>query len=280
MAQKVTAKHVRHEWTTEDLPARTGATPRAQGFVFSGGTLSGRRRLYNYTELIEAPVSVADTYRAVNVVGAADEFAHQMELATKTLAQWIENEIWTQSGEYPASLPVTGGSATASQLAGVLSFLNTTFLGAAADANVSTSAATRAVSTSIMNGVLANIRTNGGNPDCIFTSPSRRLNLKNLIATGYGDRQVPARDGGAIVQFVSVYQNDFGSQFIYDSLDIPTDSYAILEMGRWAVAWLQKPQMKKVGRRGDKTEAYMVAEFTIECRAPEHNGRVSQIGDG
>lgn len=258
-----------HQFATDTLGTRTSAAS-IEGFTFSGVALSGRTRLTNYTDIRHRPVSVSDSARAMDNIGTTDEFAYQMMKATKQLAIHFENALWsTQTGN-------VGNATLGATVKAILPWITT---------NKTTSAATRTLTLALMNGVLQSCWTAGGYPDYIFCGPARKVGLSALITTAYGDRQVPATGGGGgiagtIAQYVDVYMNDFGTQKVVLSRDIATDTYACIEMGRWAISWLsgRRPQMKPIGRRGDKTEAYVVGEFTLEARAENANGKVEEIG--
>jgi hypothetical protein len=253
-----------HQFPTDTLGART-STVAVEGFSFSGTTLVGRTRLTNYTEIRHRNVSVSDSARAMDNIGTTDEFAYQMTKATKQLAIHFENSLWGTSTGY------SGAAATGAQCKSILPWIST---------NKATATATRTITTDLVNGVLQSCWTAGGNPDYIFCGPARKVGLSGIISTAYGERQVTSGAGGTIAQYVDVYMGDFGTQKVVLSRDIETDTYAFLEMQRWAVSWLtgRRPQMKPIGRRGDKTEAYVVGEFTLEARAENASGKLEDIG--
>ena len=254
-----------HTWPTDALPARTAWTAQIEGFAFAAGTLSGRTINTNYTQINHEPVSVSDSARAMDNVGTSDEFAYQSMKATKALGIHIENVLMA------GTTANSGTSGTAATVKSVLPWITT---------NAATSAATRAVTTTLMNAVLQSCWTAGGNPDYIYCGGSRKIGLSALISTAYGDRNVPAGSGGGrIVQHVAVYDGDFGMQTVILSRDIATDTYAVIEGSRWAVSWLtgRRPQMVPIGRVGDSTEAMIVAEFTLEARAENANGKLEDI---
>ena len=75
-----------------------------------------------------------------------------------------------------------------------------------------------------------------------------------------------------------IYKNDFGMQYVHLSRDIPTDTLAIMQMARWAVSWLtgRHPKMVPIGRRGDKTECYIVGEDTLDLHVLVSDGYHTQ----
>ena len=257
-----------HQFATDTLGVRS-STAAIEGFTFSGTTLVGRVRLTNYSEIRHRNISVSDSSRAMDNIGTTDEFAYQSMKATKQLAIHFENALWT------TATGNVGNATLGATLKAILPWVTT---------NKSTSSATRTLTTVLMNAMLQAAWTAGGAPDCIFCGGERKIGLQALVSTNYGQRQVPATGGGdgiagTIAQYVDVYMNDFGTQKVILSRDIAEDTYAILEMGRWAISWLQgrRPQIKPIGRRGDKTEAYVVGEDTLEARAENANAKLEEI---
>lgn len=253
-----------HTWPTDALAARSAWTAQIEGFTFAAGTLSGRTILTNYTQINHRPISVSDSARAMDNVGTTDEFAYQSMKAAKELGTNIENAMWS------TATGVSGASGTAAEIKAILPWVTT---------NKSTATATRAVTTALMNAVLQSCWTAGGNPDYIYCGGARKIGLNAIISTAWGERKLPSQ-GGRVEQYVDVYQGDFGIQTVILSRDIATDTYAIIEGSKWAVSWLtgRRPKMVPIGRLGDKTEAMIIGEFTLEARAENANGKLEEIG--
>lgn len=257
-----------HQFATDTLGVRS-STAKIEGFTFSGTTLVGRVRLTNYTEIRSREVSVSDSARAMDNIGTTDEYAYQSMKATKQLAIHFENALWT------TATGAVGNATLGATLKAILPWITT---------NKSTSSATRTLTTVLMNTVLQAAWEQGGSPDYIFCGPERKIGLQALVSTNYGQRQVPATGGGGgiagtIAQYVDVYMNDFGTQQIILSRDIAVDTYACIDMSRFAISWLsgRRPMIKPVGRRGDKTECYVVGENTLEGRAENASAKLEEI---
>ena len=257
-----------HQFATDTLGDRTSAAA-IEGFTFSGTTLVGRVRLTNYTEIRHRNVSVSDSARAMDNIGTTDEYAYQSMKATKQLAIHFENALWT------TATGAVGNATLGATMKAILPWITT---------NKSTSSATRTLTTVLMNAILQSAWEQGGSPDYIFCGPARKIGLQALVSTNYGQRQVPATGGaggigGTIAQYVDVYMNDFGTQQIILSRDIAVDTYACIDMSRWAISWLtgRRPMIKPIGRRGDKTECYIVGENTLEGRAENASAKLEEI---
>lgn len=259
--QKARAYSRVHLWATDALGARTASTPRLEGFAFTSDTLSGISRLTNYVEILAEQVTVSDSLRWMNQVGTKDEYRRQMMKAAKQLAIRMENRLWS------TATGVSGTSAAAPQIKAIMPWITT---------NTDTATADRTLTTSIFNGVLQNIYTQGGEQDTVYCAPSRVGNLVNLVNTNYGDRNLPGA-GGRLEEFIKVYVNDFGTLKVKLSRDIDTGSYAIIEHGRWALAWGQRPTTVQIAKDGYRTSAMMVAEYTLEARAENASGKVEDI---
>jgi hypothetical protein len=255
-----------HQWTTDALAARSAGGGQIEGFTFSSDTLTGRTRLTNYTQINARQISVSDSARAMDNVGTRDEFAHQTMKAIKELGTHIEFAMWS------TATAVSGTSGAAAISKAILPWITT---------NASTSGATRTLTLILMNAVLQSCWAQGGNPDYIYCGGTRKVALSAMISTAYGQRQVPAgTSGGTIYQYVDVYMGDFGTQTVHLQRDIAVDTYAIIEGSKWAVSWLtgRHPKMIPIGRNGDRTDAMLVGEWTLEARAENANGKLEEIG--
>ena len=254
-----------HMWPTDTLehPSASGASdPKVAGFEFDAMTLTGRVRLTNYVETQAKEITVEDDLdEYMDMVGTKGEFNYQLQKKMKEMALTLEYRLWS------AATGVSGAAATAAEIKAIIPWITT---------NVSTATADRAISRALMDGVMQDVWEEGGNPDYVFCGPARKTGLSGIIDTTFGERQLPS-EGGRVVQTVDIYEGSFGVVTVKPSRYIADDSYAIIEMGRWRIAWGIKPKLKPIGKDGDRTSAFIKATFTLEARAENANGLIEDI---
>lgn len=261
MVTKTRAYSRVHLFATDALGARTAVTPRTEGFAFTSDTLSGITRNTNYVEITAEQVTVSDSLEWMNQVGTASERARQMEKAAKQWAIRCENRLWS------TATGVSGATGTAPQIKAILPWITT---------NTSTSSGNRTLTQAILNAVLTGIYTQGGMQDRIFCGPARKINLIDINSTNYGQRNVSGQMG-VVEQRVDMYVNDLGQLRVELSRDIATDTYALIQMSTWALAWGVRPRTIPIAKTGYSTSAMIVGEYTLEARAENANGKIEDI---
>lgn len=253
-----------HEWLTDALESRTAQTPAVEGAVFASAVRAARTRLGNYTEILSKSWTVSGSVEVMDTVSQGkEEFRYQSDLRRKELANGIEYRHIAGS-----TVTVTGASGTAAQMKMSLSWITT---------NVSSATANRTLTLDMVNAVLQSCWAEGGSPGHIFCGGARKRNLVNINSSSYGERQIPSR-GGIIEQRVDVYMGEFGGQQeVVLSRDIDANTYAVFECPRWVCAWLRQPHVQAMGKEGDRRSAQWVTEYTLESRAENANGLITQI---
>ena len=253
-----------HEWLTDALESRTAQTTQVEGAVFASSTRSARTRLSNYTEILNKSWTISGSVEVMDTVSQGkQEFRYQSDLRRKELANGIE---YRHLGS--TSTGTVGASGTAAQMKAVLPFITT---------NYSSATANRTLTLDMVNDVLQSCWSAGGSPGHIFCGGARKRNLVNINSTSYGDRQIPSK-GGIVEQRVDVFMGEFGGQQeVVLSRDIDANTYGIFEMSRWVCAWLRQPHVQAMGKEGDRRSAQWVAEYTLESRAENANGKIGQI---
>ena len=249
-----------HTFPTDSLGARSAGTPQIEGFAITSGALTGRTILTNWVEILAEKYTVGHSVRWMNQVGTKDELAYQRTKAAKNLAIRMEYRHWNATG-------ASGASGTAPEEKGILAWITS---------ETSTASANRSITETIMNSVLDGIYDNGGNPKHIFCTPARGVNLKNLISSTWGTRNVPGEDG-KLQNYVRVYESIYGTFEVIPSRDVPGDAYAILELDKWPLCYAVPPKIMRMGLDGYRDSEMIVAEYSIEARAEGSSGKIEDI---
>jgi len=121
---KTKATAVRHEWITDSLDA-PAFNAEVEGSDVNYDPLATRVRNQNTCQILRKAGQITDTQQSAMKAGVKDEYANQLEKATKGLALDIERAHWQGAedvGAIPSALVPAGAPRTSR---GVLSFLQT-----------------------------------------------------------------------------------------------------------------------------------------------------------
>jgi len=307
---KVRCDHVTHEWLTDTLEAAAtgGGT---EGGDFSGATVDNRARAQNVTQIFRKDIKVTNTQRAVNPAGIRDEYAYQIQKATKELVRNVETELFAVSGV--CAQGTTGGARLMKGLADF--YITGTYSGAgttcyagvlnagsaggtgAADAYLpwSMAGATGTCATVMtedrLNGILSIIFNNGGNPDKAFVHAGTKRQISGFSGQGASRRNI-AMTEKKLVASIDVYDSDFGLVQIILDRWVPkgntsssnhtalTGQAFFLEGGMNRIAFLRPFKHQKLAAIGDATRGMVLGELTLEVLSPKTGWRVMGCHSG
>lgn len=275
---KEKASAVNHEWQTQALAAASTSNAQLEGDDATTKAVTARVRLGNICQISTKTVRVSGTQQAVQTAGVPNELANQEMLAGQELKTDIESQM---VGSNQAKN--TGADATARVSASILSWIKTNTdkgtAGGAADPSAADGTGTRTDGTQIpftearLKSVLQKIWTQGGKPDTIMLGGGNKQQFSTF--TG---RASPIEDTKAkkIVNSVTVYEGDFGTQKVVANRFMRTRDVLVLEIGKWAVAHLNGRSMisKALAVTGDSERRMMLSEYTLVARNEKASGGV------
>lgn len=255
---KVKAKNVLHEWPIASYATAT-ANAQVEGFTYSPGSLASPTRGQNYTQIFAKVGSVSESQRASDPAGYKDEYAWQVEKSLKELGRDIERALINGSGA------VSGASATARELKGILAWITT---------NVSSGTATgRSISETELNSLLADIYSAGGDPDTILVSPKQR----NKMSSFFDDSRSYVDSIKKFTSAIAVYDSNFGVLQVVSDIHMPDDELAVLDSSTWKIPQLRPVAKKEVGKVADADTFAVVGELTLASYAEKYNGKATSL---
>lgn len=255
--EKVKARGTYHEWQIDTL-STGNANNQIEGADFSFAIPGYRTRTGAYTQIFTKTLEVSETLRAVSVAGLEDEFAYQMEKRMKEIATDIEKALITATGN-------SGASGTARRLKGIFAFITT-------NVESGTGTATEYLTESMYNNMLQEVWTSGGRPDYSYVNGFQKRKISSF-ATSNTRYQEVAEDG-ALKNYVSLYESDFGKQRIELDPFMDTDKVAVLQRDMWKVAVLRGIKPVDVATVGDAKRGALVGELTLEARNEAASGEI------
>lgn len=269
MAAKAKATNTLHEWQTQDLAA-AAANAQAEGDTLTAKSVTATVRLTNRTQISAKVVSVSGTQRNMNPAGRKDELGYQMSLASLELKRDIELGL-TQNDVLATSPRQSRGLRgwvvdNVNRNGGTL---------ASYTANTGYTAGTqRAFTEAQLKDVLQQVYTAGGDPDTVMLPPAAKQTFSGF--TGNATRFDRGEDK-KLYASVDVYVSDFGELQAVPNRFMATRDVFVLQSDKLAVAYLRPFQTFELAKTGDADLMEVLAEWTLECRAPKAHGAVYDI---
>lgn len=287
MAKRVSATATVHEWQRDSLASANTANAAIEGDDAANGTSTPTTRLKNYCQISSKYAIVSGTQNAVNSAGRAREMAYQLMKRSEELKRDMEAILLSEHGSS------AGGTGTARQLAGAEAWLsiNKTSLGTGTAQStigfVTSTGLVTAVTDSTVAGTfvvsalksqLREIYTQGGSPKVIMVGPFNKQQVSSFtgIATLYREAGAMA-DGTRIIGAADVYVGDYGELRVVPNRFQRDKTAFILDMSKWAVAYLRKFQQNEIAQTGDAEKRQILAEYTLVCRHEGASGKVSDL---
>lgn len=246
-----------HEWQTDGLTAVSADNAWFEGVDRTNPTLSPTVRLTNVIQLMRKDFGVAGTLQAIDEMGIDDRFAYEQMSATKELARDIEAAMLLAS-------KVTGQAGSARKMDGLWNFLVSN------SGSQFTGASGVTFSESYWNNAL---QAAWFNTSEVLDEALLNPRHKRAVAAFSSNltRYIDA-DDRRLVNTIDVYQGDFGQikLFMSDNMKYGATSasyicYASQFMGKAVL----RDETIRFAKTGDSEGGAVIAELTLECRAPK-----------
>ena len=272
--EKATA--VNHEWQTQALAAVDTANAVLEGDDAVTDAATPTVRLGNICQISDKVGRVSGTARAITVAGRDDELAYQQVLKGKELKRDMEAILLA------SQVKNTGAAATARALAGINAWIATNDdfdSGGSSPSPIDGTDARndgtqRAFTEAQLKNVFQLCWTSGGKPDIVMLGGFN----KQVMSTFTG-RATPTEDTKAkkIVASVDAYESDFGTVKVVPNRFQRTRDCHVLEMDKWAVAYLRKFESEPLAKTGDSDRFQIRSEYTLVARNEKSSGGVYDL---
>ena len=270
MASKAKATNTLHEWQTQDLAAASAVNAQVEGDDATAVAATPTVRLTNRTQIMSKTASVSGSQEAMNSAGRKSEMGYQLALKALEIRRDAETNL-TQSDVLavaPRSFRGLRGWLVdnVNRNGGTL---------ASYTGNTGYTAGTlRSFTEAQVKDVLQQIFTAGGEPDTIMLPPALKQTFSSF--TGNATRMDKSEDK-KLYASVDVYVSDFGELQAVPNRFMATRDVAILQADKLAVAYLRPFMTIELAKTGDADRRQILAEFTLEMRAPKSSGMVYDV---
>lgn len=268
------------EWSEVDLAA-AASNRQIEGDVGLSNTApTNAVRKGNYTQISAKVVEVSSTNQAVNGVADAQTVAKQVAYKLSEMKRDMEKMLLDNVAGS------AGASGTARQTAGLPAFLTTNTARGTGGADGTTSgsgsagypdaAATdgtqRAITETILKGVIADCWDAGAEPSVVLCGSSNKQTISTF--TGNATRYKEAEDS-KLNAAIDVYISDFGELQIVPARHIRARDVFVLDPNYAAVAFLQTAKQEPLAKTGLSERRLISAEYGLQVTSEKAHGVIA-----
>jgi hypothetical protein len=218
LLKKEKVEGVHPEWNLDSLATPVVTNAEVQGFVYDFDAITATSRVGNYTQIFSKSFIVAETQEAVAKAGPKSDYNREKLKKGVELRTDIEVTIaYNQASS-------AGSSAAAARLGGLRAWLATNdsmgtngasggFNSSTNVVDVATNGDQRAMTKALIDDLIEDVYTGGGNPKLLMFSPYLKRIFTSVLmnVSGTSTQQTNVKSGQArIIGAVDEYQSDFG----------------------------------------------------------------------
>ena len=268
------------EWSEVDLAAAASNRQIEGDASPANSAPTNAVRKGNYTQISAKVVEVSDTNNAVNGVANAQTVAKQVAYKLSEMKRDMEKMLLDNVS---AS---AGASGTARQTAGLPAFLTSNVARGTGGANGTTSGSgeagypdaaatdgtTRAITETLLKGVIADCWDAGAEPSVVLCGSSQKQTISTF--TGNATRYKEAEDS-KLNAAIDVYISDFGELQIVPARHIRSRDVFVLDPSYAKVAYLQTAKQKPLARTGLSERRLISAEYGLQVTSEKAHGVIA-----
>jgi len=258
--RKGKANNTYHQWVRDTITTRADNAV-VEGATFAYTAITAPTRAANITQIFKKDVSVSSTEKWVKQAGISNMYEYDLANKLKALSTDIEHALLRGS-------KASGNTSVARRLAGVLNYISTNLT--AVDSGTK-------LTEDFYIGLIELAWVAGGDPNETYVNSK----LKKVISkfSEKITKNINAEDK-KFIQHVAEFESDFGTQKIFLSRDIPSDSTGygctllVIENARWKMAIgepVHELSKEEVAQTIHGQLGQVRGELTLEALAEEAN---------
>lgn len=264
--------NVTFDWSTENLPS-ISAGGELEGFEISRATATPVVRQSNVCQINSVNVTVSNSQSNSDPAGKRSEMAHQMALLSKALKRNMEVAICQNQAKN------NGDATTARSTRSFEAWLSSNVSRGSGGSNGSASAAAtdgtqRALTETLLKGVLQSMFTNGAEPSMAIAGPFNKQVISGFTGRA-NSRQNVAED--TVSASISLYASDFGTLKIVPSNRSRDRSLLLVDPEYLKHSFLRQFQTIDISTIGDAETKMIVAEHGLEVSSEQAHGIVADL---
>ena len=268
------------EWSEVDLAAAGDNRAMEGDTGLSNSAPTNAVRKGNYTQISTKVVEVSSTNQAVNGVADAQTVAKQVAYKLSEMKRDMEKMMLDNVAAD------AGSSGNARQTAGLPAFITTnTAFGSGGSAGgtsgtgeagypnaAATEGTQRAITETILKGVIADCWDAGAEPSVVLCGSSNKQTISTF--TGNATRYKEAEDS-KLNAAIDVYISDFGELQIVPARHIRARDVFVLDPNYASVAYLQTAKQEPLAKTGLSERRLISAEYGLQVTSQKAHGYIA-----
>jgi len=269
---KNNVKNVVFDWQTESLPTASGAG-QLEGFELSRSAATATTRVSNVCQISSRDATVSGSQESSDPAGKRSEMAHQLSIMSKALKRDMEVALCQKGAK------TTGNASTARVTGGFESWMTSNVSRGSGGSGSGGGAAPtdgtqRALTETLLKGVLQSCFSNGGEPSMAICGP-----VNKQVISGFTGRSQARQfvDANTVEASVSIYSSDFGDLKIVPSNLSRERSLLLVDPEYAKVSYLRDFNVQDIAKIGDADTKMIVAEYGLEMSNEAAHGIVADL---
>lgn len=269
---KNNVKNVVFDWQTESLPTASGAG-QLEGFELSRSAATATSRVSNVCQISSRDATVSGSQESSDPAGKKSEMAHQLSIMSKALKRDMEVALCQKGAK------TTGNASTARVTGGFESWITSNVSRGSGGSGSGGGAAPtdgtqRALTETLLKGVLQSSFSNGGEPSMAICGP-----VNKQVISGFTGRSQARQfvDANTVEASVSIYSSDFGDLKIVPSNLSRERSLLLVDPEYAKVSYLRDFNVQDIAKIGDAETKMIVAEYGLEMSNEAAHGIVADL---
>jgi len=278
--KKIATKAVTHQWQVQELASAVATNHVNEGSDFSFTNVQPTTLATNHHQIFAQAVSVSATLDAVDKAGRDRETAYAKVLKGIEQRRDIEKSLCSSTAK-SASDPRKFGSIET--YVSNLSKASDATASAGDGSDTHTDGTARALTLAMVDDVAQQIYVDGGEPDMLILSPSKKATFSGLSSGSVASNQIEmtasAPTDAVIVGSVSLYLHDFGKLNVVIDRHMQDDRVYLLDNDYISMGALPNRSfaVSDIAPTGDATKSAIVSEMTFIPTAPKSMGAVFDL---
>jgi hypothetical protein len=263
------------EWLTEDLTQVSAGTPELEGFEIERDDSDLTVRHNNYVQILQRNATVSSTQARMKLFGKQSQMAWQMARKAKELKRDVNYSFMVPQAKNQ------GAAGTARQSAMLSSWIKTNVdrgvgggnpLGDGSD--TSTNGTQRALTETLINGVMQDCFTNGAEPTTMLVGPYNKT-----VVSGFGGREIAREivDKNVAGSNVTIFTSPFGNLKVVPHRWQQERDCWIVDPKRIRVCFLRPFETVEISRIGDAQTRLLTVEYGLQVDTEKAHGLVADL---
>ena len=279
--EKIATKGITHEYQVQELASAVDNNANNEGADYSYSNPTATTRLGNVHQIFVQAGSVSNTLDVVDKAGRDRETAYVKVLKGIEQRRDIEKTLCASVAK-SASDPRKFGTIE-TWISNLSSASDATDITSFDGSAVRTDGTGRALTLAQIDTVMQAVYEDGGNPDMLVVSPSKKATFSDLASGSVVTNQLHmtsnAPKEAIIIGSVSMYLTDFGTLNVVIDRQMQSDRVYLLDSEYLKMGALpgRSFSVSDVAPTGDATKFAVVSEMTFVPQAPKSMGAVYDL---